>query len=61
VQPILVGQAFAWNPSITGTKSEDTILIGRDQNEIITEMSDWPAIDVQVGDQTIRRPAIFER
>jgi antitoxin VapB len=61
VQPILVGQAFAWNPSITGTKSEDTILIGRDQNEIITEMSDWPAIDVQVGDHTIKRPAIFER
>ena len=24
-QPILMGQAFAWNPSIKGAKSEDTI------------------------------------
>lgn len=60
-QPILVGQAFAWNPSITGVKSEDTILVGEHSNEIITEMVGWPTIDVQVGDQIIKRPAILER
>ena len=58
---ILMGQAFAWNPSITGVKSEDTILVGEHTNEILTEMTDWPTIDVQIGDQIIRRPAILEK
>jgi len=58
---ILVGQAFAWNPSITGVKSEDTILVGERSNEIITEMADWPSIDVQIDDQVIKRPAILEK
>jgi antitoxin VapB len=60
-EPILIGQAFAWNPSITGTKSEDTILVGEDKNEILTAMTDWPTIDVQIGDQIIKRPAILEK
>jgi len=60
-EPILVGQAFAWNPSITGAKSEDTILVGEGSNEIITEMTDWPSIDVKVGDQIVKRPAILEK
>jgi antitoxin VapB len=59
-QPILIGQAFAWNPSITGVKSEDTILVGEQTNEILTDMTDWPAIEVQIGDQRIKRPAILE-
>jgi len=58
-EPILVGQAFAWNPSIIGSKSEDTILVGEESNEIITEMADWPSMDVQVGQQVIKRPAIL--
>ena len=61
IQPILPGQAFAWNPSITGVKSEDTILIGEHTNEILTEMMDWPTIDVQIGSQIIKRPAILEK
>lgn len=60
-QPILVGQAFAWNPSITGAKSEDTILVGEQNNEVITAIEDWPTADIQVGGQIIKRPAILER
>ena len=60
-ESILIGQAFAWNPSITGVKSEDTILVGEHTNEILTEMTDWPTIDIQIGDQIIRRPAILEK
>lgn len=60
-EPILAGQAFAWNPSITGAKSEDTILVGEQSNEIITEIMGWPTIDIKVGDQVIKRPAILER
>jgi antitoxin VapB len=59
-QPVMLGQAYAWNPSITGVKSEDTILVGEQTNEILTDMTDWPAIEVQIGDQRIKRPAILE-
>ena len=60
-QPVLLGQAFAWNPSITSVKSEDTILVGEGSNEVITEMAGWPTIDFQIGNQIIKRPAILEK
>lgn len=56
VQP---NQAFAWNPSIAGTKSEDTIIALRDHTEIISAPGDWPMIDVWVDGQKISRPDIL--
>ncbi|PWB56591.1 MAG: peptidase M24 [Anaerolineales bacterium] len=52
---VAVGQAYAWNPSITGYKSEDTILIGEKKNEVLTEIAGWPMITVDGFD----RPAIL--
>jgi antitoxin VapB len=60
-QPVLMGQAYAWNPSITGTKSEDTILVSEQENEVLTEIADWPAIEIPAGDLSIKRPAILEK
>ncbi len=57
---VLVGQAYAWNPSITGTKSEDTILVGEKSSEVITQIVGWPTYSVEVGDVSIERPAILE-
>ena len=57
--PVGVGQAYAWNPSITGCKSEDTILVGETNNEIISEVDGWPTVQVEVDGQTIERPAIL--
>jgi antitoxin VapB len=54
------GQAYAWNPSITGAKSEDTILVGEQENEVLTRIEGWPEMQVQIGEQTISRPAILE-
>lgn len=39
-------QAFAWNPSITGVKSEDTIIAHADGAEIVTADPAWPLDDV---------------
>ena len=61
IQPILVGQAYAWNPSIAGTKSEDTILVSESANEILTKMNNWPTVGIQVDGQVIKRPAILEK
>lgn len=59
--PVTLGQAFAWNPSITGAKSEDTILVGRSRNEVLTAMEGWPVIPVTLGNGvTLARPAILE-
>lgn len=59
-EQVLKGQAYAWNPSITGAKSEDTILVGETENEIITNIDTWPMIHVTIGDNKIARPAILE-
>ncbi len=57
---VAVGQAYAWNPSITGTKSEDTILVGETENPVLTAISGWPTLLVQVDGKTFERPAILE-
>jgi antitoxin VapB len=57
---VRVGQAYAWNPSITGTKSEDTILVGADRNELVTHIDGWPTLEVTVDGETVARPAIME-
>jgi Xaa-Pro aminopeptidase len=41
-------QAFAWNPTVTGSKAEDTALLTDGRIEIITRSPGWPA----VGDAT---------
>ncbi len=57
---VLVGQAYAWNPSIAGAKSEDTILVGENGSEVITTMEGWPVLTVEAADQSMQRPAILE-
>jgi antitoxin VapB len=58
-EKVLLGQVYAWNPSITGTKSEDTILITETGNEILTSISGWPVISVDVDGDLLERPAIL--
>jgi antitoxin VapB len=57
---VQAGQAFAWNPSIRGTKSEDTILVADDGFEVLTAPSrDWPMVEAEVGGQVIPRADIL--
>ena len=56
--PVLADQCFAWNPSIRGVKSEDTILATETGPEILTVTADWPAMPTERG---IERPAILVR
>ncbi len=58
-------QAAAWNPSITGTKSEDTIVVSDQGHEFLTRHGEWPMLDVEgmpfasvwVRQQVVRRYA----
>lgn len=51
--------AFAWNPSITGTKSEDTILVLDHGNEFITQTGKWPYLEVRIEGKKLARPDIL--
>jgi Xaa-Pro aminopeptidase len=55
------GQAFCWNSSITGTKSEDTILAMGREPEMITRPMLYPTLEVEVAGIRFTRPAILER
>ena len=56
---VVVGQVYAWNPSITGSKSEDSVLIGEDGFEVLSAIPGWPMVKVEVAGQIIERPDIL--
>ena len=57
-------QAFAWNPSVAGPRSEDTILVGAkegcDVAEVLTATPSWPMIKHVVNGIEIERPDVYE-
>jgi antitoxin VapB len=53
-------QVFAWNPSITGTKMEDSVLVGAEENVVLTAIEGWPTLPVNIGGRIYERPAILE-
>jgi len=54
-------QAFTWNPSIAGTKSEDTILATSEGPEMITRPIRYPTLSLKVKNISFIRPAILEK
>jgi Xaa-Pro aminopeptidase len=53
-------QAFAWNPSITGTKVEETALLDETGLRLITTSPDWPSHPISVGGATLPAPGVLE-
>lgn len=63
---VVANQAFAWNPSISGAKGEDTIIVSdAGANgagfEVISAAPGWPMQTATVDGQTVERPAILEK
>ena len=56
---VLADQAFAWNPSIAGTKSEDTILCTQSGPEVLTDTGRWPSIEASWQGRSFPRPDIL--
>jgi antitoxin VapB len=56
VQP---NQGFAWNPSITGTKVEETIIATENGVEAITTSAGFPAIKIDIGGVAYQCPGIL--
>ncbi|HKM07779.1 MAG TPA: M24 family metallopeptidase [Sphaerochaeta sp.] len=58
---IVENQAFCWNPSITGTKSEDTIVVKKHSFEFMTRPILFPKNEVIVDGKTFIRPDILQK
>ena len=52
-------QAFAWNPSITGTKAEETALVSSGGVEMLTSTPGFPVITTVVGGKEFYSPDIL--
>jgi len=53
-------QGFTWNPSITGSKSEDTMIATPAGPVIVSEPVIFPTLIVEKGGHIFRRPAMLE-
>jgi Xaa-Pro dipeptidase len=58
-QKVLDRQAFAWNPSITGTKAEETLIYMGDRIETITSSPGWPTLTVRVDGTDYDSPDVL--
>jgi antitoxin VapB len=52
-------QAFAWNPTVTGSKAEETCIATAEGVEVITTTPNWPQIPVRVGGREYLSPDVL--
>jgi len=55
------GDVIAHNPTITGTKIEDSILVKSDGFEVLTISESWPCREITYNGITLKRPDILVR
>jgi antitoxin VapB len=53
-------QAFAWNPSITGTKAEETVIAGENGIEYLTLSPNFPRIEIAIDGNEFYAPDILK-
>jgi Xaa-Pro aminopeptidase len=53
-------QGFTWNPSITGMKSEDTMLATKNGPVVLSEPAIFPLMTMERDGYVFRRPGILE-
>lgn len=58
---VSLDHAYAFNPTIRGTKSEDTILVTKEAHEVLTSIAGWPLHEVEIEGRKIVRPSILRR
>ncbi|RDI72604.1 M24 family metallopeptidase [Halopelagius longus] len=60
-RPVHAPMAYAYNPTVRGAKSEDTVLVTEDSTELLTETGEWPTRTVESadGEFSVERHAIL--
>lgn len=59
VEQVHLSQAFAFNPSIAGTKSEETFLVNENGIEVITASPNFPTIETVIDGSKYLTPDIL--
>jgi antitoxin VapB len=59
VETVKLNQAFAWNPSINGTKVEETVIVLGSGVETITTSPDFPSITTVIDGKEFHSPGIL--
>jgi Xaa-Pro aminopeptidase len=59
VDQVCLNQASAWNPSVTGTKVEETCIALAEGVEVITATRDWPQISIEVDGRPYESPDVL--
>ncbi|WP_135830321.1 M24 family metallopeptidase [Halorussus halobius] len=59
--PVTAPMAYAWNPTVAGAKSEDTVLVADGELEVLTDTGRWPttAVAPREDDATVERPDVL--
>ncbi len=60
-EKVIEAQCFCWNPSISGTKSEDAIIAQKAGPLFITKPAVFPILTIDYEGQSFVRPALLER
>lgn len=60
-ETVKAGQAYAWNPTIAGVKSEDTFIVGNHGLELITVSTKFPVVAVEHKGMIFNRTGILVR
>lgn len=56
---VAAGTAWGWNPTVAGTKSEDTIVAHEDGAEVLGGEDGWPRLTFEIGGRAWTRPGIL--
>lgn len=57
---VIKNQAFCWNPTISGTKSEDGFIVTENQKIMITKPMIFPKLSLKIEGEQFIRPDIAE-
>ena len=61
-RPVHAPMAYAWNPTVEGAKSEDTVLVTEDGFEVLTTTGRWPTntVESDAYDAAVERHEILD-
>ncbi|MFC6763996.1 aminopeptidase P family protein, partial [Natrinema soli] len=45
---------YAWNPTVQGTKTEDTVLVSPTDVDVVTDTGSWPTAEYAAVDADLR-------